>query len=305
MKIVLCVDDDPVLDAVLLSLESYVELSNWDEVVLAHVVSPHPLFLVGADVPPMTAARAFLSRVASRLEHLPSSVEPLVVRGEPAQEIARVADEAAADLIVMGALGERRDFLMGSVSQKVVAMADVDVLVARGAGDGEAGARREPPARFRALVALDGSLGSEAGLDAFTRKLRVKRARIHLIHVSESTPSLWPVGFTVSFAQQAQEVLARARRLLEHRGLEAECEWRQGSPAGQILDVAREDGTDVIVIGSRGHSGIRGRVLGGITQRILRHAPCSVFCARAWAPESAELPSGWSSEEWEPGVGLA
>jgi nucleotide-binding universal stress UspA family protein len=308
VKILLCVEDDPVLDEGLLALERLVALTTWSEIVVLHVVPQHPFLLVGSDAPPARVAEALLERVTNRLSSQPVKIRRLVASGEPASEIVRVADELQADLIVMGARGEREDFLMGSVSQKVVSMAPTDVLVARAPL-----ARVEPRPRgpaFEALVAVDGSVGSEAGIDAFARKLRARDAAIRVVHVVESVPRLWDVArgenaFFHRLDSRARRILARAAKSLESYGLRAECLWRRGSPAAQILDSARELRSDLIVVGSRGHLVIGGMVLGSITHRVLRHAPCTVFCARGWAPESGALTRRWSSEGWEPEAGMA
>ena len=219
-----------------------------------------------------------------------------------------MADSTCSELIVLGAWGERHDFLMGSVSQRVVSLAPTDVLVVRG-GDGRPRAG-ESGGSFRALLAVDGSLGSEAGIDAFCRKLRARSASVRVVHVLERTPALWDAGrdpssFIEHLNGKAAEVLEWAREALERRGLEAEGEWRRGDPAAQILAVARENESDVIVVGSRGHSAIREMVLGGVTHRVLRHAPCNVLCARGWAPQAGALSRSWLSETWEPGAGMA
>jgi nucleotide-binding universal stress UspA family protein len=308
MKILLSVDDDPALADVLGSLDWTVELSKWSEILVVHVIPQNPLFLVGADAPRARRGETLMERVGERLSHRPVRVTRVLAKGDPAQEIVRMADSTCAELIVLGAWGERHDFLMGSVSQRVVSLAPTDVLVMRG-GDRRARAR-ESGASFRALLAVDGSLGSEAGIDAFCRKLRARSASIRVVHVVEAVPTLWDAGrdpgsFIEHLNAKAAEVLGWAREVLERRGLRAESEWRRGDPASQILESARESESDVIVVGSRGHSAIREMVLGGITHRILRHAPCNVLCARGWAPQSSALSRRWLSEAWEPGAGMA
>ena len=304
MKILLSVDDDPALAEVLGSLDWSVELSKWSEVLVVHVIPQDPMFLVGAEAPRARRGESLMERVGERLSHLPVRVTRVLAKGDPAQEIVRMADGTCAELIVLGAWGERRDFLMGSVSQRVVSLTPTDVLVVRGRD----GHRRE--GSFRALLAVDGSLGSEAGIDAFSRKLRARSASIRVVHVLEATPTLWEAGrdqgsFIELLNTKASEVLTWAQEALERRGLQAEGEWRRGDPAAQILEAARESDSDVIVVGSRGHSAIREMVLGGITHRVLRHAPCNVLCARGWAPQSSALSRRWLSETWEPGAGMA
>lgn len=294
MKILLSVDDDPALCEVLGALDWSVEISKCSEVLVVHVVPQNPLFVVG-DSERARRGEKLMKDVRARLSHLPVRVTPVLAKGDPAQEIVRLADSSCAELIVLGAWGENRAFLMGSVSQRVVSLAPTDVLAVRGAD------RHRPERSFRALVAVDGSLGSEAGIDAFSRKLRARSASIRLIHVREEAPA----SVVELLDTQASEVLAWAQEALERRGLRAEGEWRRGEPAAQILEAARENASDVIVVGSRGHSAIREMVLGGITHRVLRHAPCNVLCARGWAPQSNALPRRWLSETWEPGAGMA
>ncbi len=295
MKILLSVDDDPALGEVLGAVEWSVEISKWSEVLVAHVVPQSPLFAVGSDSQRARRGEKLMEDVRQQLSHLPVRVTPVLAKGDPAQEIVRLAESSCAELIVLGAWGESRDLLMGSVSQRVVSMAPTDVLAVR------SGDRHRPGRSFRALVAVDGSLGSEAGIDAFARKLRARSASIQLVHVLEAAPA----SFVELLDTQAKEVLAWAQQALERRGLRAEAEWRRGEPAAEILEAARENESDVIVVGSRGHSAIREMVLGGITHRVLRHAPCNVLCARGFSPQSSALSRRWLSETWEPGAGMA
>jgi nucleotide-binding universal stress UspA family protein len=313
VRILVCIDDDPVLDEVLLALEWGFDWTPRHELFVAHVERSGPRFppTPAADRTPGRRAHALVDRVCKRLSRLSDSVTSLVSSGDPAQEIVGVAEQLEADVVVMGARGERRELFMGSVSRRVVAMAPTDVLVVRDAD----GAGRRPASErlqsFRALLAVDGSLGSDAGIEAFARELRARSASIQVVHVVEAIPALWDVrremDGVLSFQPmepRAHDVLQRAKRLLDGRGLAATFEWRRGSPAARILELARESGTDVIVVGSRGHSAIRDRVLGSITQRVLRHAPCSVLCARGWALDSSARSRHWPAE-WEPGIGMA
>ena len=303
MRILLSVDDDSVLDAVIHAVSWSLPIAKWDEIHVLHVTEPH-LFPTAVESRPMI--EDFLSDVVERLSHLPADIETFTTSADPAQAIVREAEGRDVDLIVMGARGEPHDFPLGSVSQKVVSLTDVDVLVVRTPRDADVDLGQ----RFRALVAVDGSRGSDAGINSFLDKLRVQHAETHLIHVVESRPLMRVLDSTAPAhvaegRKRGEDVLARARRRFEARGVKVECECCHGSAASQILESARRLDSQVIVVGSHGQSRLSSLMLGTITQRVLRNAPCSVLCARGWTPESAAQSLNWTGEGWEPQTGMA
>jgi nucleotide-binding universal stress UspA family protein len=52
---------------------------------------------------------------------------------------------------------------------------------------------------------------------------------------------------------------------------------RVGNAAHELAEVAANEHTDVIVVGTRGHTLLRGLLLGSVTQRLLQIAPCPVL----------------------------
>jgi nucleotide-binding universal stress UspA family protein len=55
---------------------------------------------------------------------------------------------------------------------------------------------------------------------------------------------------------------------------------REGDPADAILDVAEEEGADLIVVGNKGMSGAKRFLLGSVPNKVSHHAPCSVLIVR-------------------------
>jgi nucleotide-binding universal stress UspA family protein len=55
---------------------------------------------------------------------------------------------------------------------------------------------------------------------------------------------------------------------------------REGDPADAILDVAEENGADLIVVGNKGMTGAKRFLLGSVPNKISHHAPCSVLIIR-------------------------
>lgn len=55
---------------------------------------------------------------------------------------------------------------------------------------------------------------------------------------------------------------------------------RQGDPADSILDVAEEQGSDLIIVGNKGMTGAKRFLLGSVPNKVSHHAPCSVLIIR-------------------------
>jgi nucleotide-binding universal stress UspA family protein len=123
-------------------LETAVELAARfsAELLLIHVVPPVPLAVVPEPAPAfdvVTYQKELTKSAEEGIEkmigdHVPREIRSrsLVKQGEPADEIARVADEERVDLIVMATHGESgwRRFVFGSVAEKVVRIAHCPVL---------------------------------------------------------------------------------------------------------------------------------------------------------------------------------
>lgn len=56
---------------------------------------------------------------------------------------------------------------------------------------------------------------------------------------------------------------------------------RIGTPAGEILDLAKEVGADLIFVGTHGYTGLKHLVMGSVAERVVREAGCPVMVVRA------------------------
>lgn len=148
------------------------------------------------------------------------------------------------------------------------------------------------------LVAVDDSEPSRAALETAAELVTGLAARVVLMTVSEAVPLS---DFTALSTLEAQEppvvyvpspelrraVLEDGAERLRARGVEPELVEESGNPAERILAVAERVGADFVVLGSHGRSGVSRFLLGSVSERVARHASCSVLIARKRAAERA------------------
>ncbi|HEX6715189.1 MAG TPA: universal stress protein [Thermoleophilaceae bacterium] len=136
------------------------------------------------------------------------------------------------------------------------------------------------------VVGTDGSGSADHALDeAISIALR-DGAALHIVAafpdpavVREQITSSAKTD-SVNLSEVADSVLTRAARQAEEKGVRAETHARESDPATAILEVAEAQEADLIVIGSRGLSGIQRFLLGSVSQKVSAHARCNVMIVR-------------------------
>ena len=95
-----------------------------------------------------------------------------------------------------------------------------------------------------------------------------------------------PPDFWSNVKSEAEQSLSRYADQVRAAGLECEVVVREGYPATVIEDAAEEWAADLIVIGTRGHTGLKHLLLGSIAERVVQKAPCPVLTVKP-RPESS------------------
>lgn len=217
-------------------------------------------------------------------------IEPVLLRGRAASLIAEEAREMHADLVVVGHRGQGRweSMLLGSVSAEVVDHAPCPVLVARDERLGPVVLADDRSAYARAAesVLIDWPLF--AGLP-ITVVMVAAKAFPYAASVGPQVDTEAMQGYARGTAAQrrsTEEECQAAATRLRQAGLDAKAEVRDGDPAHQIVACAREQEAGLIVIGTRGQTGLRRLILGSVARNVLLHAPCSVLVVRGKAAVS-------------------
>ena len=94
--------------------------------------------------------------------------------------------------------------------------------------------------------------------------------------------------------EEAEQLLVGQADRLRNAGWKGDTDLRYGKPTEQIVLAAEQHESDLVVLGSHGLSGIRHFLLGGVTDRVLEYAPCSVLVVKkpVTATEAVDVNAG-------------
>ncbi len=229
------------------------------------------------------AAERLAAQASERLLSHNVTAEPETLEGKPSEVILRRAAELPVNLIVIGARGlsAPEEFLLGSTAHKLAHYAECSVLVARPL-------EREQP--LTVILAADGSPKAQRAAELLCAFSLPQWAEVIVVGVAEIALGLTGDG-RQSITDVPGEVMqalldaaeARVADAVEHLsdcGAQVRSVIRLGHPAGEILKAAKEQDADLIVVGARGQTRSTPLPLGGVAQKIVKYAPCSVLVAR-------------------------
>lgn len=144
---------------------------------------------------------------------------------------------------------------------------------------------------MKILAPIDGSAHSRKALEFACRFARMYDAQLIVMHVIHEAPGsdTWVLGGAAVTVEASQENLDKAAADLigaaQQLAAEADCDdvetiVRGGNPAQQILHYAKKRPVDIIVMGSRGLSDLKGLLLGSVSHRVTNLAECTCITVR-------------------------
>jgi nucleotide-binding universal stress UspA family protein len=237
---------------------------------------------------------ACLDILAAPLRRASSRVRVVLVEGDPAAEIGLFLEREGIDLAVMGRHTRHGidRWIAGSVTAAVAREARCSVL-------GVPLAAAEPGATALAPVivcAVDLTPSSEETLARAARIALRRRARLVLLHVID--PWTWNDPLPMArgnekevryrLAQSAHERLSElvTKQAPTASGLETVVVF--GRPQDEIVDLARERGAELLVVGAHSQGRLERFLFGSTAERVLAHGPCSVLLMRPAAARRSD-----------------
>ena len=79
---------------------------------------------------------------------------------------------------------------------------------------------------------------------------------------------------------ESNKILASYADMMKKAGVNCSCRSVKGSPGDQIPWVARQEKSDLVIMGSKGRSNLAGIVIGSVTHKVLEQSPCPILVVR-------------------------
>ncbi|RYE88222.1 MAG: universal stress protein [Myxococcales bacterium] len=138
------------------------------------------------------------------------------------------------------------------------------------------------------IAALDGSPEADHVLARACELTRLYGAQLHIAHVTDTIPvaavtvggSPFETPNATALLSAGQSYLERMIDLARQHGVAVESHQPLGNPTGSVVDLAREKGADLLVVGTHDPGGLERLLLGSVSETLVREAPCSVLVVR-------------------------
>ena len=220
-------------------------------------------------------ANEYLLRVAESLRKDGLVVVTEIAVGDPAREIVARATRSQIDVIAMATRGRSAigRGLLGSVTDKVTHSSDVPIIIIRPTD----GSSIDPISRL--IVGLDGSTVAEATLDPARVLAASLGVPMLLVRATTAGARVAAYGFEADFAPaalfpitdvQASKYLDTIAASQIKLGIYVETRVGPGAASDEIQAAAAERPGSLIVLATRGQSGLTRWVLGSVTSRTIR-----------------------------------
>jgi nucleotide-binding universal stress UspA family protein len=137
------------------------------------------------------------------------------------------------------------------------------------------------------VVGTDGSPGGTEAVRTALKLARLVGARVHVVCAyreaqwgAEGGGRQAARRDVSAVHDDAKQVLDRTLRRIRTAGVDVTCHARAGNAGDVLVDVADEEGAELLVVGNRGMSGFSRFLLGSVPNRVSHHANCSVMIVR-------------------------
>jgi nucleotide-binding universal stress UspA family protein len=268
-RVLVPLDGSDLAAAILPRVRGILFYKDAEIILVQGVYVPANAAAEGVDLPDILRAQAarYLDGVARTLSSQGARVRTVARIGSAAEVVLDVAAEEKASLIMMSTHGRSgiARWIRGSVTEKVLRSSRVPVLAVRSFPAAPA-----PELSLKhILVPLEATDISREVVGPALELATLFKSRVTLLHVCDGPACSVPVPDLVLAYERFHE-----------RGIEVEPVMKQGDPALQILDTARDLKADLIAMTTHGRAGVSRWALGSVAEKVLRAAEVPLLLVR-------------------------
>jgi len=146
---------------------------------------------------------------------------------------------------------------------------------------------------FRIVVGVDGSEQSRAAMDWAVEEARLRHGEVLALtawnfpYVTDALGQAWDYEV---FQSDARAILEEELARVGNPGVKITGRLVQSSPASALVEASRD--AELVAVGSRGHGGFTGMMLGSVSTQTVHHAHCPVLVFREGTAVSAQPSPG-------------
>jgi nucleotide-binding universal stress UspA family protein len=259
---------------------------------ICHVIDLSSIAIYGEfQLNPVDQQNRIKKQAAEQLDHLigeqPVKWEPLITVGHTADEVSRLVDEKEIDLVIAATRGRSglKRLILGSVTERLMRILSCPLLVIHSPEHQFVNPISQEIRLGRILVGCDFSPDSDLAFQHALSLAQEFEADLHLAHVIEPTVAGELLKPDKPLSAEIQQGLhERLTEKLTSMVPEEARNWctpetriLDGYPYEALVQYAKNNDIDMIVLGVRGHGLVKTLLLGSTTDRVVRQAPCPVL----------------------------
>ncbi len=222
--------------------------------------------------------KRLLKKCKEKVENMGLEASIKVEEGEPADKIVSVANEENCNLILMGSHGGGviKDVFLGSTTHDVIRKSNIPVLIEKYEELETKDLKPIVENKFEdILLPVDFSDSTTKLLDVM-KKISTPSEKTTIVSIIESSNSMEKLK---EKKNEVRTKLEEIKRELAANNMNCNCniEVRNGDAAQNIIEIAEEKESNLIIISDRGQNSLKDLLIGSTAEQIARKSPIPVL----------------------------
>ena len=224
------------------------------------------------------AVESDLEKVAEKLKASGTEVKDLLVKyGKASEAIAAAGEQSNAGFILSESrdTGKQGSYNLGTVTMRLLRESEKPVWVTLPGQKAEV---------KNIICPTDFSKPADTALDNAVMLAKILDAKLRVLAVDESLPAQnsdsWDKNDEKKFDAFKQEFQKYLEKF-DTVGLDITKQAESGEPHEVILNSIKENGHDLLIMGTTGRTGLQRLFMGSVTEKVIREVPCAFITTKS------------------------